>query len=69
MKTILYERGIRYLTLVGGEPMLHPKLKEIIAYGVRKGMRPTIVTNGSRLVLTSIRELKESGLKSLMVNG
>jgi MoaA/NifB/PqqE/SkfB family radical SAM enzyme len=65
---ILYERGIRYLTLVGGEPMLHPKLKEIIAYAVRKGMRPTIVTNGSRLVPTSIGELKASGLKTLFIS-
>ncbi|MEH2072538.1 MAG: radical SAM protein [Nostoc sp.] len=65
---ILYERGIRYVTLVGGEPTLHPKLKEIVAYTVNKGMRPSIVTNGSRLGSTLINELKISGLKTLFIS-
>lgn len=65
---ILYTRGVRYVTLVGGEPTLHPKLKEMFAYAVQKGMRPTMVTNGSRLTPTLLRELKAAGLKALFIS-
>ena len=44
---ILYDRGVRYLTFSGGEPLLHPRLLDLVAYAVGKGMRPSIVTNGS----------------------
>ena len=65
---ILYDRGIRYLNFVGGEPTLHPKLKDMVAYAVNKGMRPTVVTNGSRLTPELIAELKASGLKTLIMS-
>ena len=65
---ILYDRGIRYITLVGGEPTLHPKLKEMVAYAVKLGIRPSIVTNGSRLTPASVWDLKTSGLKTLFIS-
>ncbi|MFN3476720.1 MAG: radical SAM protein [Candidatus Methylomirabilales bacterium] len=65
---VLYERGIRYLTFSGGEPLLHPRLKEMVAYAVGKGMRPSICTNGFLLTPRMIRDLKESGLKTLIIS-
>jgi len=65
---ILYDRGIRFMTLVGGEPTLHPKILDIVAQAAEKGIHPTIVTNGSLLTPAFARELKASGLKTLFVS-
>ncbi len=65
---ILYERGIRYLTFSGGEPFLHPKLKDMVAYAVKKRMRPSVITNGFLLAPRLLRELKENGLQTLFIS-
>ncbi len=65
---ILYDRGIRYLTFSGGEPTLHPKLKDMVAYAAGKEMQPSIVTNGSRLSSHLLKELKRSGVKTLYIS-
>lgn len=65
---ILYDRGIRYLTLVGGEPTMHPQIKAMITYAVKIGMRPTMVTNGSRLTPELVQEFKQCGLKTLFIS-
>ena len=46
---ILFDRGIRYLTFTGGEPMAHPDLLDMLAHAAAKGMNPVLVTNGSLL--------------------
>ena len=58
---ILHARGVRYITFTGGEPMLHPKMYELIAAVAARGMRPTMVTNGSALNEKNIRELAAAG--------
>ena len=65
---ILYDRGIRFLTFSGGEPTLHPKLKDMVAYAVKKGMRPSVVTNGGRLTPALLNDLKNSGLKTMFIS-
>ena len=65
---ILYARGVRYLTLSGGEPFLHPRLYDMVAYAVRKGIRPSVCTNGSRLSPEAVKALRRSGLKTLIVS-
>ncbi len=65
---ILYVRGIRYLTFSGGEPFLHPRLVDLVAYAGKKGMRPSVVTNGFLLLPAMLRQLKESGLKTLFIS-
>ncbi|MFQ5955018.1 MAG: radical SAM protein [Kiloniellales bacterium] len=65
---ILYDRGVRYLTFSGGEPLLHPRLLDMVAYAVAKGMRPSIITNGSPLTPRNLEKLKTSGLKTLFIS-
>ncbi len=65
---ILYDRGVRYLTFSGGEPLLHPRLLDMVAYAAAKGMRPSIVTNGSPLTPRNVEKLKASGLKTLFIS-
>jgi radical SAM protein with 4Fe4S-binding SPASM domain len=38
--------GIRHLDILGGEPTLHPDVKELLRIAARGGMRTTISTNG-----------------------
>ena len=65
---ILYCKGVRYLTLSGGEPFLHPHLNDMVAYSVKKGIRPSICTNGYRLDEGTIKALSESGLKTIIIS-
>lgn len=45
----LSENGGMYLTITGGDPLLHPNFEEIYAYAYRKGLVITLLTNGSLL--------------------
>lgn len=65
---ILYERGVRYLTFSGGEPFLHPRLRDMVEYSVKKHMRPSVVTNGYMLIPKMLEELKKCGLKTLFIS-
>jgi uncharacterized Fe-S cluster-containing radical SAM superfamily protein len=40
-------KGGRQINLLGGEPLLHPKLREIIAINRDNGIKTTIYTNGT----------------------
>ncbi|MBT4136243.1 radical SAM protein [archaeon] len=40
------EKGGEQITLLGGEPLLHPELKEMLAINKEKGIKTTIYTNG-----------------------
>jgi len=65
---ILYSRGIRYITFSGGEPMLHPRMTEMIAAVTFRGMRPAMVTNGSALTERNMEDLATAGLKTLFIS-
>lgn len=43
----LYRLGTRYVCLLGGEPLLHPKFEEIVDYLLAKGMLVSVNTNGT----------------------
>lgn len=45
----LYKDGIRYVFLQGGEPMVRKDLFPIIEDLIAIGLRPTLITNGTRL--------------------
>jgi MoaA/NifB/PqqE/SkfB family radical SAM enzyme len=64
---ILYRRGIRYLSFFGGEPLLHPRLSEMIGLAVDRGMGVAIITNGW-LLATKLDELASAGLKTVYVS-
>lgn len=43
----LYKRGTRYILVQGGEPLLHPNIREILSYINDKNIVSAIVTNGT----------------------
>ena len=64
---ILYQRGIRYLNIFGGEPLLHPRLKEMITLAIARNMAPAIITNGW-LLPAKVDELAATGLKTIYIS-
>jgi hypothetical protein len=48
--TAAAKRRLQVITLLGGEPTLHPDLDRIIAYVKRRGMMCQLLTNGIRLL-------------------
>ena len=64
---ILRRRGIKYLGLQGGEPLLHPQIEHIVADAAAHGMRVALVTNGW-LLQAKIDALAKAGLGTLTVS-
>ncbi|AFY34520.1 radical SAM protein [Calothrix sp. PCC 7507] len=65
---ILYRNGVYFLIYVGGEPMAHPQLNEMIAHASSIGMAPMLVTNGSLLTPKRIDEMADAGLVSAIIS-
>jgi len=60
--------GTAVITISGGEPLLHPKLDEII-HRIRKwGMIAGLITNGYLLVAERIERLNRAGLEWLQIS-
>lgn len=57
--------------LTGGEPLLRPDIFDIVEYGVERGLRMVIATNGSLLDSKTAQKLKVSGIQrvSLSIDG
>jgi MoaA/NifB/PqqE/SkfB family radical SAM enzyme len=64
---ILHRRGVRYLTFSGGEPLLHPRIADMVRYAVERGMRPSVVTNGW-LLPRKLDDLRAAGLRTLFIS-
>jgi MoaA/NifB/PqqE/SkfB family radical SAM enzyme len=64
---ILRARDIRYISFFGGEPLLHPRLAEMIRITVHKRMAPAVITNGWLLPL-QLERLAEAGLKTIYIS-
>ncbi len=55
-------RNCDNISLAGGEPILHPNIKEIVAFITSLGMKTVILTNGMALNDQIMKELKSVGL-------
>jgi molybdenum cofactor biosynthesis enzyme MoaA len=64
---ILHRRGIRYMTLQGGEPLVHPDIVRLVSQTVTAGMSCAIIPNGWFLPLY-IDPLAAAGLSRLIVS-
>jgi len=65
---ILYRNGVYFLVYIGGEPMAHPQLNEMIAHAYSIGIAPILVTNGSLLTPKRIDALADAGLSSIFIS-
>jgi len=64
----LYALGMRWLTILGGEPMLRDDIGQIVHHAKRKGMLVEIVTNGF-LVPDKIDEILPVDFVCLSIEG
>ena len=64
---ILHRRGIRYLNIFGGEPLLHPRLADMISMAIARDMAAAIITNGW-LLPAKLDELAAAGLRTVYIS-
>jgi MoaA/NifB/PqqE/SkfB family radical SAM enzyme len=66
--TALKDKGVRYLCLTGGEPLLYPALLPVLARARDLSIRTIVCTNGSLLTPALIRNLRDAGLETLIIS-
>jgi MoaA/NifB/PqqE/SkfB family radical SAM enzyme len=64
---ILHARNVRYISFFGGEPLLHPRIADMIALSVAKGMGPALITNGW-LLPAKLDALATAGLRTVYIS-
>lgn len=50
------------ISVAGGDPLMHPEIVEIVRMVAQKGIKPILNTNGGRLTVELLRELKKAGV-------
>lgn len=66
--TALKNRGVDYLCLTGGEPLLYPALLPVLAQARDLSIQTIVCTNGSLLTPAYIQNLRNAGLKTLIIS-
>lgn len=64
---ILHRRGIRYMTLQGGEPLVHPDIVQLVSQTAASGISCAVITNGWFLP-RYIGSLAAAGLSRVIVS-
>ena len=62
------ELGVTIMDFLGGEPLLHPRMADLIAHAKRRGCWTNIITNGLLLSPKVVDALNEAGLDSMAVS-
>ena len=65
---VLKDRGVDYLCLTGGEPLLYPALLPALGRARDLGIHTLLCTNGSLLSPAYIGDLKAAGLETLIIS-
>jgi len=65
---ICLKNHIGYLLFVGGEPLVHRHLREMIRYAAERGIHPMVCTNGSLWTEHNMRALAADGLSSVIMS-
>lgn len=59
---------IGYLLFVGGEPLVHRDLVEMVRYAAERGLHPMVCTNGALWTDDNMRALAAAGLSSVIMS-
>src|SRR3989440_7229013 len=60
--------GTMRIALVGGEPLVHPNIVELVRYCRELGFATSLTTNGFLLTRKLIAELEEAGLQVMQIS-
>ncbi|MFQ5814425.1 MAG: radical SAM protein [Anaerolineae bacterium] len=63
----LHRLKVVNITLLGGEPLMHPDVAEVVAYAGRES-NTSIITNGFLIGNTIIEKLNDAGLNNMQVS-
>jgi MoaA/NifB/PqqE/SkfB family radical SAM enzyme len=62
------ELGTMRIALVGGEPLIHPNIVELVRYCRELGFATSLTTNGFLLTRKLIAELEDAGLQVMQIS-
>jgi MoaA/NifB/PqqE/SkfB family radical SAM enzyme len=65
---VLQAKGIHYICLTGGEPLLYPALLPTLARARDLAIQTILCTNGSLLTPAYIQGLRTAGLKTMIIS-
>ncbi len=68
MDHLVGELGVTIMDFLGGEPLLHPRIADLVHYAHEKGCWTNIITNGLLLSDEKIEALNRAGLDSMCVS-
>ncbi len=60
--SFIEKRNVQTISIAGGEPLLYPKIFELIKYITNSGLKSILYTNGIALNFDVLNKLKKSGL-------
>ena len=60
--------GTMRIALVGGEPLMHPNVVEIVRYCRELGFATSLTTNGFLLTRKLLKELEDAGLQVMQIS-
>ena len=56
------------IAIAGGEPLLHPRILEVVEFIARQGLKPLLLTHGERLTPDLARQLRKAGLVRIQLH-
>jgi len=62
------ELGVRHTDLIGGEPLLHPDVLDLVGAVVARGMTTGMTTNGFLLTEERLSQLLDAGLGRIQIS-
>src|SRR5579872_4740830 len=65
---ICVKNHIGYLLFVGGEPLAHKNLRDMVRYAAERGIHPMICTNGSLWTEENMEGFVADGLSSVIMS-
>lgn len=54
------------IAIAGGEPLLYPRILEVVEFIARQGIKPLLLTHGERLTLGLARDFRKAGLAKFL---
>ena len=68
MDHLIDELGVTIMDFLGGEPLLHPRIADLVRHAHEKGCWTNIITNGLLLSDDLVEALNSAGLDSMCVS-
>lgn len=68
MDHLINALGVTIMDFLGGEPLLHPRIADLVGYAHQQGCWTNIITNGFLLSDKLIDQLNRAGLDSMAVS-